>query len=245
MEARGNPVFQNLPQNFFVQFDFSRLQPECLRAFHELAQAQKRADKLGDHGSQRGGSHVKTKYADQDQIQKDVDDGGDHEVDQRMTAVPYGLQYPDKKVVHHEGQRSGKIDPKICNGAGQNFSRSPHKYQDLRRGKDADEGQQQTADQTEGRGSMDGQPELFHIPRAEMFGNDNPGPDGDSIEKADHQKNQAAGRTDCGKSGISDKIADDQRIRRIIKLLKKISPKKGKRKCNNTFPDRTLCHKRK
>ena len=78
-----------------------------------------------------------------------------------------------------------------------------------------------------------------------MFGNDNTGSYGDSVEKADHQKNQAAGGTHGSKSGISDKIADDQGISRIIKLLKKISPKKGKRKSNNTFPDRTLCHKRK
>ncbi len=183
------------------------------------------------------------KSADQDQVQKDIDDGGDHKIDQRVAAVPYGLKDPDEKVIHHKCQRTGKIDPEICNGAGQNLGRSSHQHQDLRRGKETDEGQDQTADHTEGRGSMDGQPELFRIPRAEMFGNDNTGSDGDPVEKADHQKNQAAGGTHSGQSGISDKIADDQRISRVIKLLKKISPKKRKRKCNNTFPDRTLSHK--
>ena len=121
----------------------------------ELAQAQKRADKLGDHGSQRGSPDIKMKSADQDQIQENVDDGRNNEIDQRMTAVSYRLKDPDKKVIHHKCQRSGKIDSEICNGAGQNFGRGSHQYQNLGCGKDTDEGQDQTADQTEGGGSMD------------------------------------------------------------------------------------------
>lgn len=49
-----------------------------------------------------------------------------------------------------------------------------------------------------------------------ISGDDNTGFYGDTIDETDHQKDQAARRTDCRQSIAAEKISNDQGIRRIV-----------------------------
>ena len=65
--------------------------------------------------------------------------------------------------------------------------------------------------------------------------------EGDPVKKSHHQKNKASGGADSGKRLAAEKISDDQRIRRIIKLLKQISEKQREGKRDDPLRDRALC----
>lgn len=160
-----------------------------------------------------------------------------------MAAVPYGLQDSHEEVIHNKRQRAGKIDSEICDGVGQDGGRRPHPHQNLGGGKYPCKGQQAAADESEGDGCMDGFLKAKDVLRTEIAGDYDARTNGDSVEESYHQKNQAAGGTDSRKGCIAEKVADNDRICRIIKLLKKISPKKRKRKCDNALPDCPFCHK--
>ena len=65
--------------------------------------------------------------------------------------------------------------------------------------------------------------------------------EGDPVKKSHHQKNKASGGADSGKCFAAEKISDDQRICRIIKLLKQISKKQREGKRDDPLGDRSLC----
>ena len=57
----------------------------------------------------------------------------------------------------------------------------------------------------------------------------------DTVEKSDHQKNQTSGRTDGSECVAAEKVADDQGVGGIIKLLEQISDQNGQEKLKNQF----------
>ena len=107
--------------------------------------------------------------------------------------------------------------------------------QDFRRKDHADCRKGHARRQAEGNGRMDRALEPFCLPRSVIPRHNDSGAHRNTIEKAYHQKDQIAGRTDRRKCVASEKISNDQGIRRVIKLLKKIAQEQWNGKENNLF----------
>ena len=86
--------------------------------------------------------------------------------------------------------------------------------------------------------------QLFDLPRSIIARDDNARSHRNSIKKSNKQKNQAAGRAHRRQGIAPQEVPDDQRICRIIELLKKISEKKRQCKRHHFFPYASFCQKR-
>ena len=79
--------------------------------------------------------------------------------------------------------------------------------------------------------------------RAEIFGDDDTGTHGQTVEEADHHKDQTAGGADGRQRVITDEVADTPGIKGIIELLKNVTKKDRKRKQKHGLPDGSLCQR--
>lgn len=159
-----------------------------------------------------------------------------------MFAVSDGLQDADKNVIEDERQRAHKINPEIQQGIGQDVCRCAHPDQHLRSEDQTDDRQQNTGDNPEGNIRMDCTLQTVDLSCSIIAGDYNACAHCDTVEKSNHQKNQTSGRTDGSECVAAEKVADDQGVGGIIKLLEQISEKKRKCEGDDLFPDRSFCH---
>jgi len=89
---------------------------------------------------------------------------------------------------------------------------------------------------------MDGSGHAVIVTRAEIAGNGHTCTHGEAGKKADEQKDQRAGRTDSRQRLIPQKPADDQCVRRIVKLLEHLTEKYRHGKLYDQLPCASLCH---
>ena len=70
---------------------------------------------------------------------------------------------------------------------------------------------------------MDGTGNTVVVASAEIARNGDACAHGHAHKEADEQENQRSGRTDGRQRPVAEETADDQRIRRVVKLLEKCS----------------------
>lgn len=87
---------------------------------------------------------------------------------------------------------------------------------------------------------MDGAAHILVFFRPEQPRDDDARAHGGAVEKADQHKDEAARGGNRGKSLLPEELSDDDRVGRIVKLLKKVAQKNGQRKKNKTSSDRPL-----
>ena len=160
-----------------------------------------------------------------------------------MLAVAYGMEDAHEDIVHHCEDRAAEVAPEIQNGLGQHIRRSTHPTEDSRGKGDTHNGQRRTGTQTEGDIRVNGFAHGGKVLRAEIFGDDDTGTHGQTVEEADHHKDQTAGGTDCRKRIITDEVAYTPGVKGIIKLLKNVAQKDRKRKQKHGLPDGSLCQR--
>ena len=102
--AGGHAVGENGAQGLPVKAELPEAHAVVAVAVHQAIQAQRGGDDLRDRRGCRGGGHAEVQHADEQQIERDVDQRGDDEVVQRMTAVAHGLQNAHARVVEDERQ---------------------------------------------------------------------------------------------------------------------------------------------
>ena len=159
-----------------------------------------------------------------------------------MSAVSHCLQDAYKHIVHDKAQRSHKIDPEICSGFRHDIFRSFHPHQNLRCKKYSYNRQNDTCHDSKSNCRMYRFLNVFRISRPKVSCNHHTGSQRDAIKKSNHQLNQVPRRTDCRKCVTPKKIPHNQRVRRIIHLLKQIPQKNRYCKKDNPFPDGAFCH---
>ena len=160
------------------------------------------------------------KTCDQQQIQDDIDHRRNDQIIQRMFTVPGGLQDSDKCIVHDESRRAHEVDPEIGNRCRKYLRRCIHQTQNRRRKSYADCRHDYTGHESQGYGGMHRNLHIHMILRADVSGNDNSRAKRKPTEEADQQEDQIAGRTHRRKRIAAKEVSNDQRICRIIKLLK-------------------------
>ena len=103
-QAGGHAVGENGAQGLPVKAELPEAHTVVAVAVHQAIQAQRGRDNLRDGRGRRGGGHAEVQHADEQQIERDVDQRGDDEVVQRMAAVAHGLQNAHARVVEDERQ---------------------------------------------------------------------------------------------------------------------------------------------
>ena len=242
LKTGGKAVLNDLFQIKAVKTDFLRVKPVVLGTFQQLKQAEDGADELGNDGRKSGASHTHMESSYEQKIQNHVYHRRDDQVDQRVGAVAHGLKDADKNIIKHERDGTAEIDAEVGDGIGQHIFRRAHPYQQHGSEQKADYGEQHTGHQAECHCCVDGLLYLVDLSGTIISGNDDARADGNAVEKAHHQKNEASGGA-YGRQGLaSKKVSHDQRIRSIIKLLKEIPEKKRDGKSSKFFGDRPLGH---
>ena len=89
---------------------------------------------------------------------------------------------------------------------------------------------------------MDGSGHAVIVSGAEIAGNGHACAHGQTGKEADEQEDQRARRTDGRQRLIPQKPADNQRVRRIVKLLEHLTEKNRYGKLNNQLPCASLRH---
>ena len=174
------------------------------------------AESLGNNCRQCCGGNAPLKHSDEQQIQNHVGEGRDDQIIQRVAAVAHRLQNTHCDIVHDNGDHAGKVGAEISHRVGHYAFRHADQGQNVRREGDSDDRQQHTGGQTKGDVSVNG---FLHIVipfGTVVSGDGNSGTHGDTVKKANHQKDKTSGGADCGQRILADKIADDQCIYRII-----------------------------
>ena len=208
----------------------------------ELAQTKKSTQELRDCCSKSGCSDTEPESSNQDQVKCNICGRGNHQVDQRMSAVPKSLKNSHEEVVHDKAESTHKIDSEVHQRIHEYFIGCAHKVQNLRRGYFPDQGDCDSAAETESDRCVNGPPQCLHIAGTEVFSDDHTCTDGDTVEESDKKHDQTSGRTDGGKCVTAQKITHDQSVGRVVKLLEQMSPEKRNCKKYDSLPDRALCH---
>ena len=89
---------------------------------------------------------------------------------------------------------------------------------------------------------MDGALYAVMVARAEIARDRHARAHGQTLEKADEQEDQRAGRADGGERLVAEITPDDQRVRRVIELLEDLAQQHGERKSRDQLPWASFCH---
>ena len=90
---------------------------------------------------------------------------------------------------------------------------------------------------------MHGNLNVLFVLRADEIADDHTGPHGQSAEKADEQKDDGAGAGYGGQCVGAEKVPYNQRVRRVVKLLKQVPEQQRQGERGHFFPDHTFGHK--
>ena len=177
------------------------------------------------------------------QVEHNVDARRHDQINQRVAAVTDGLQDADENVIHDKAERTCKIRTEILDGLRQDIGRCSHQHQNFRC--------QVHTDHSQGK-SPAARPKAtvvwiafcrsFLVFRSVIPRNHDTGTHRDTIDEADHQKDQIARRADCRQRVASKKISHDQGVCRVVQLLKQISEKQRDGKQDDLPGDTALCH---
>ncbi len=127
-----------------VKTDFAQDQLSgTIQAQHTDA-AKQSADTLRNGGCQCGRAYTQVQNSDEHQVQDNIDDTGENQIVQRVTAIAHGMKNTHKDIVHDREERAAEIKSEIADGVGQNILRRSHPPQN-HRGKDHTQNRQQYA----------------------------------------------------------------------------------------------------
>ena len=157
-----------------------------------------------------------------------------------MAAVADRLQDAHADIVEHKGQRTGEICAEIADGVGQNGFRRIHQPQHHGGERHADDRQQRARDEAERQQRVDGLLHAVVVLRAEITRDDHACAHRNAVDQTDHQENQVAGGADRGQRLTAQKVADDQRIRCVVQLLKQVAQKQREREGDQRLRNRAF-----
>ena len=227
LHAGGQAIAHHLPQHLPVEAQLAPLELIGHPLSAQVDQAEHHADGLGDRRGDCRRPHTPVEARDEEQVECDVDEGRENQVVERTAAVAEGVHDALAGVVEHDGQHACKIVAEIGDGIRQNLRVSPHPAQDRRREGNAEARQQNAAANTDENVRMDGTGNTVVVARTEIARNGDACAHGRAHKEADEQKNQGTGRADGRQGIVAEETADDQRICRVVKLLKNLAEQHG------------------
>ena len=208
---------------------------------HQMDEAENHADTLGKGGGQSGRAYTQLQNCHKQQIQNDVDEGGEDQIIQRMAAVTHGVKNAHEDIVHDREDGTAEIVAEIDDRLGKHVLGGAHPLQNGGGKGDTQNGQKDTCGKAEGHIRVDGDAHILMVLSAEEFCDDHTGTHGNTVEETHKHVDQASGGTDGGQGSFTDKFADGPGVKGVIKLLKDIADQNGEREQKNFFPNGALC----
>ena len=242
LHAGGQAVSHHLLQHLPVEAQLAPAEGIGHPFSAQMDQAEHHADGLGDRRGDCCRPYAPVKDRDEEQVERDVDEGREDQVVERTAAVAEGVHDALAGVVEHDGQHACKIVAEIGDGVRQNLRVGSHPAQD-RRGKDnAEACQQNTAANADENIRVDGTGNAVVVAGAEIARNGDARAHGHAHKEADEQENQRPGGADGCQRLVAEEAADDQRICRIVKLLKNLAEQHGNCKRHDQPPWAAMRH---
>ncbi len=173
------------------------------------------------------------KCADKQQIQHNVENRRKNQIIQGTPAVTQRIHNAAADIVQYHRQRAQKIIAEILHGIRHHLCICLHPSKEGRGKRNPRHRQYHPACNTKRQNRMNGTGNLLLVARSEKFGNHHAATHCRSHKKTYHQKNQRTRRSDRGKRVRPQKLAYNQRIRRIVKLLEHLTQENRQRKAQH------------
>jgi len=242
LHAGRQAVADDLTEHFAVDMQLFQLDLIDRTLLHQMDHAQDHADGLRDRRGDGSRPHAPMERADKQQIEHNIGKGRNDQIIERPLAVTEGVHDALAHIVHDDGQDANEVIPEVCDRVRQDLRRGAHPAQERRRQPHAHHRQNHAADQAQHHVRMDGSGHAVIVTRAKIAGDGHACAHGQAGKEADEQEDQRAGRTDGRQRLISQKPADDQRVRRIVKLLEHLTEEYRHGKLYDQLPRASLCH---
>ena len=214
----------------FVSADVEEFDPA-----DEVENAEQTGEELGNHGGKCRAGHTHVSGQDEDEVEHDVDGGGDHEKDNRGPGVTERADCAGDEVVQEGGRDSEKDQENVLVGVAVDVRRCVHRVQNPR----AEEADGRRHDYGEQRAEIDAvNKEAAHFcifAGAKLLGEGNGKTIADAHAESDDHEIDGAGGTHTGERFHAEKAADDEGVHHVVELLKKQSAEKRHGKAEDEF----------
>ena len=219
MQPRGHADIQNPLQKNPFQTELFRLQPQRFGKPQQHPHHQHRADELGSYGCNRrpGNAHAQNHHAQQ--IHENIHNTGNGKEDQGPPGVSHGPQNAGAHIVHHGGQRSGKVQPDVGLGIGKAGVRGAHDDQKPGRGEHAEGSDDETQNQRQRHAGVQGILSSPVVAGPVELGQQHRCAGAETDEEAVQQIHQRGGGAHGGKGLGTHEPAHNDGIHGIVKLL--------------------------
>ena len=179
---------------------------------------------------------------DEDQVKHDIEQRGKDQEVQGHPAVPKRPQYTCQQIIKHLRKDARADDHDIGIGVPEDILRRVHQFQPRLHKEHERRREDRAYDQGQYRCPCHGLPHCVHVPRTEFLRSEDRKSCGHPYDKTIDQKHDRTGASHGGKRSRAYELPHDHRVRHIVKLLKDISQKDGKRKTQNDLHRTSRCH---
>ena len=223
LRAREERHIENFAEDCAVK-------PQLRPSRQQLAAAQARIEPEAEAGDvlredRRGGGPGDAPAKDQheEQIQPDVQQGGHAEEPERRDGIARRAQQTGKEIIERRGDQPREDDDKVFAHLAVQLRRNLQKAEDGIE-KRIDRGVQHERhgdDQAERMGHRAAEPRFVLLPQRD--GEQRTRAHREAEEDRRQKRHQRIGRADGGKRVFAERLADDQRVGDIIKLLQEVA----------------------
>ena len=147
-----------------------------------------------------------------------------------------------RHVVDDAEQHTAEVELHISHGVAEDFFGGVHPDQQTAADGDAAHRQDEAEDDRDGQRGVDGDARFLFIFCAEVLAHDDACADGHALTETDEQVDGRAAGTDCGQSVAAQKVADDDGVGGVVKLLEQVAQDERHREEQDAFPDAALGH---
>ena len=198
------------------------------------------ADQLGEHGSRGGTGGSGMQKTDQYEVARDVEHAADDQDVEGAAGIPEGPQDAREHIVHRHGPQASEIDAHVGQRHGPDLLRHGHDLKKRRGGQAADHGEQDTEDESDGKGGAHGEGQFPLDLRSEQPGDHDRGSGRKAGEEIQRELEHRVDGVDGGQALLPGEPADDDRVHGGIQLLDQASRQNGKYEREKDLPDRAL-----
>ena len=205
-------------------------------------QRQNRRKALCNNGCKRHTLDSHAEGNDKQKIEHGIDNSGKNQEIQRMAGIADSAENAGAHVVEHQTGNTAKVNFKIRCRLTDDIVRCAHHAEHVRRDENAENGKGNGENKRHHQCRADGAADLFIRLCAIILRDNDTGTGGKSHEKADQRIDDRTDGADGGECFLADKVADNDAVNGVVKLLEEISGHQRKREEKKLFPDRALGH---
>ena len=192
-----------------------------------VEEAEHAGDGLGDHCGVGGSLHAHAHDQDGEQVQENVDDGGEQQEVHRRPAVPQGADDAGQNVVEVGDRDSRKNDEYVVVGSLYDIIRGIHPSQNVHAEEADDEGHDGGEDGGQPAGVGNKTPQSVMVPGPEPLGHGDGEAAAHAGAEADDHEVYGAGGAHGGQGAHPQVLSHDDGVHHAVKLLKQKAHEHG------------------